>query len=148
VGQDEDAQPLMRRADFCRAEQARRRRVAHVPKLSQDSFEAEGDVPGDVFEEDPFRGTFPDDAGDLGPEVTGLVGPAALSSCAERLAGMEQIGSGYRAHYNPLKLFSGSGWVWVVRVFSLPFYRRSACPPPDKFSVIDPDPPGPTRTQH
>jgi hypothetical protein len=107
VGQDEDAQPLVRRANFCRREQARRRRVAHAPKLSQGCFKAEADVTGDVFKEDPFRGTFPDDAGDLGPEVTGIVGPAALSSCAERLAG---IGSGYRAHYNPLKLFSGSGW--------------------------------------
>lgn len=44
----------MRRADFCRAEQARRRRVAQSPKLSQDGFEAEGDMTGDVFEEDPF----------------------------------------------------------------------------------------------
>ena len=44
VGQDEDPEPLVRRADFCRAEQARRRRVAQSPKLSQDGFEAEGDV--------------------------------------------------------------------------------------------------------
>ena len=66
MGQDEDAQPLVRRADFCRAEQARRRRLAHAPKLSQDGFKAEGDVTGNVFEKDPFRGTFPDDTGDLG----------------------------------------------------------------------------------
>ena len=107
MGQDEDAHALVRRANFCRREQACRRRVAHAPKLSQGCFKAEADVTGDVFKEDPFRGTFPDDAVDLGPEVTGIVGPAALSSCAERLAG---IGSGYMAHYNPLKLFSGSGW--------------------------------------
>jgi hypothetical protein len=44
VGQDEDAQPLVRRANFCRAEQARRRRVAHAPKFSQDGLEAEGDM--------------------------------------------------------------------------------------------------------
>jgi len=88
VGQDEDAEPLVRRADFCRAEQARRRRIAHAPKLSQDGLKAEADVTGDVFKEDPFRGTSPDDAGDLGPEVTGIVGPTALSSCAERLAGV------------------------------------------------------------
>jgi hypothetical protein len=50
VGQDEDAQPLVRRADFCRAEQTRRRRVAHTPKLSQDGFKAKGDVTGHVFE--------------------------------------------------------------------------------------------------
>ncbi|OJF99396.1 hypothetical protein AX760_12985 [Pararhizobium antarcticum] len=88
MGQDEDAEPLVRRADFCRAEQARRRRVAHAPKLSQDGFKAEGDMPGDIFEEDPLGGAFPDDAGDLGPQVTGIVCATALSSCAERLAGI------------------------------------------------------------
>jgi hypothetical protein len=88
VGQDEDAQPLVRRADFSRAEQARRRRVAHVPKLSQHGFKTEGDVTCDVLNEDPFGGTFPDDAGDLGPQVTGIVCATALSSCAERLAGI------------------------------------------------------------
>ena len=88
VGQDEDAEPLVRRADFCRAEQARRRRVAHAPKLSQDGFKAEGDVTGDVFEEDPFGGTFPDNPGDLWPEVAGIVSATALSGSAEGLAGI------------------------------------------------------------
>ena len=88
MGQDEDAEPLVRRANFCRAEQARRRRVAHAPKLSQHGFKAEGDVTCDVFEENPFRGAFPDDAGDLWPKVTGIVGPAALPGCAEGLAGI------------------------------------------------------------
>ena len=86
MGQDEDAQPLVRRTDFCRREQARRRRVAHAPKLSQHGFKAEGDVTGDVFEEHPFGGAFPDDAGDLGPEVAGIVDTTALSGGAERLA--------------------------------------------------------------
>ena len=88
MGQDEDAQPLVRRANLCRAEQARRRRVAHAPKFSQDGFKAEGDVTGDVFKEDPFGGTFPDDAGDFGPEVPGIVGTAAFASCTEGLAGV------------------------------------------------------------
>ena len=88
MGQDEDPQPLVRRADLCRREQARRRRVAQPPKLSQDGFKAEGDVPGHVFEKDPFRAAFPDDAGDVGPEVTGIVGAAALSGRAEGLAGV------------------------------------------------------------
>ena len=78
----------MRRADFCRAEQARRRRVAHAPKLSQHGFKAEGDVTGDVFEKDPFGGTFPDDAGDLRPEVPRVICTTALSGCAEGLAGI------------------------------------------------------------
>lgn len=86
MGQDEDAQPLVRRTDFCRREQARRRRVAHCPKFSQHGFEAEGDVPGDVFEEDPFGGAFPDDAGNLGPEMAGIVGTTTFSGGAERLA--------------------------------------------------------------
>lgn len=88
MGQDEDAQPLMRRADFCRREQTRRRRVAQSPKLSQDGFKAEGDVTRDIFEEHPFGAALFDDAGDLGPEVAGIVGTPALSGCAEGLAGI------------------------------------------------------------
>ena len=86
MGQDEYAQPLVRRADFCRAEQTRRRRVVHSPKLSQDGFETEADVTCDVFKEDPFGGAFPDDAGNLGPEVAGIIHPAAFSGGAEGLA--------------------------------------------------------------
>lgn len=88
MGQDEDAQPLVRRADLCRREQARRRCVAQSPKLSEDGFKAEGDVTGDVFEEDPFRAAFPDDAGDVGPEVPRVVSATALSGRAEGLAGI------------------------------------------------------------
>jgi len=88
VGQDEDAKPLVRRADFCRAEQTRRRRVAHVPKLSQHGFKTEADVAGDVFEKDPCGAAFEDDAGDIGPEVAGIVGTAALSGRTEGLAGI------------------------------------------------------------
>ncbi len=88
MGQDEDAQPLVRRADLCRREQARRRRVAEAPKLSQDGLEAEDDVPGDVFEEDPFGAAFADDAGDVGPEVARIVGTAAFARGAEGLAGI------------------------------------------------------------
>jgi len=88
VGQDEDAHPLVRRADFCRAEQTRRRREAHAPKFSEDGFKAESDMPGDVFEENPFGAAFPDDSGDVRPEVPVIVGTAALSSGAKGLAGI------------------------------------------------------------
>jgi hypothetical protein len=88
VGHDEDAQSLVRRADLSRREQARRRRVAQSPKLSQDDLEPQGDVPGDVLEEHPFGATFADDAGDLGPEVAGIVGAVSFASGAERLAGV------------------------------------------------------------
>jgi hypothetical protein len=86
VGQDEDPQPLVRRTDLCRAEQTRRRRVAQAPKLSEDGLEPEGDVTGDVLEEHPFGAASPDDAGDIGPEVAGIIGATALSGCAEGLA--------------------------------------------------------------
>ena len=88
MGQDEDPEPLVRRADFCRREQARRRRVAHAPKLSQDGLEAKGDVTGDIFKEDPFRAALADDPGDFGPEVAGIVGAGPLSRSAEGLAGI------------------------------------------------------------
>lgn len=45
-------------------------------------------MPGDVFEEDPFGGAFPNDPGDLGPEVPGIIGPCTLSCRAEGLAGI------------------------------------------------------------
>jgi len=88
VGQDEDAHPLVRRTDFCRAEQACRRRVAHAPKCSQHGFKAKADVTGYVFEEDPFRVTLGDDTGDVWPEVAGIVRTTAFSGRAEGLAGI------------------------------------------------------------
>ena len=88
MGQDEDPQPLVRRADFCRAEQTRRRRVAQSPKLSQDGLEPEGDVAGDVFEEDPFGTTLGNGPGDIGPEVAGIACAAAFAGGAEGLAGI------------------------------------------------------------
>lgn len=45
-------------------------------------------MPGDVFEEDPFRAAFVDDAGDIGPEVTGIVSATAFPGRAEGLAGI------------------------------------------------------------
>ncbi|MDF3608274.1 hypothetical protein PE067_20275 [Paracoccus sp. DMF-8] len=62
--------------------------MAQSPKLSQDGLEAEGDLTGDVFEEDPFGTAFADDAGNIGPEVTGVAGAATLSGRAEGLAGI------------------------------------------------------------
>ena len=56
--------------------------------LSQDGFEAEGDVTGDVFEKDPSGAAFADDTRDVWPEVPGVIGATALASGAERLAGV------------------------------------------------------------
>nr|WP_255509580.1 hypothetical protein [Oceaniovalibus sp. ACAM 378] len=88
MGQDEEPHPLVRRADFCRTEQACRRRVVHVPKLSQHGLKAKADVAGDIFEEDPFGAAFGDDTGDVWPEVAGIIGPTAFSGRAEGLAGV------------------------------------------------------------
>ena len=88
MGQDEDPEPLVRRADLCRREQTRRRRVAHAPKFSEHGFKPEGDVTRDVFEKHPFGGAFADDPCDLGPEVAGIIGATPLSSGAEGLAGI------------------------------------------------------------
>ena len=43
---------------------------------------------GDVFQDDPFGAAFVDDAGDLGPEMAGIIGTAALAGGAEGLAGI------------------------------------------------------------
>ncbi len=42
----------------------------------------------DVFEKDPSGAAFPDDPGDIGPEVAGIVGALAFAGGAERLAGI------------------------------------------------------------
>ncbi len=88
VSHDENPLTFMRRASFSRCEEARRRREAHVPKLSQHGFKAEGDVTGDIFEEYPFEAgaEFARDPGNLWPEVPLVVCTAALSSMAKRLA--------------------------------------------------------------
>ena len=41
---------------------------------------------GDVFEKDPFRAELKDDAGNIGPEVAGIIGAAAFPGRAEGLA--------------------------------------------------------------
>lgn len=45
-------------------------------------------MPCDVFEEDPFGTAFADDSGDVGPEVSSVVGTAAFPGRAEGLAGV------------------------------------------------------------
>ena len=45
-------------------------------------------MPCDVFEKDPLWATLDDDAGDVGPEVTGVVSATTFASRAEGLAGV------------------------------------------------------------
>ena len=84
----------MRRACFSRREQAREDRVTQAAKVTGDVPESQGDVAGDVLEEDPSGADFLNDAGHLGPEVAGVGGTEAVSSLAERLtrvAGSDEI---------------------------------------------------------
>lgn len=86
VGHDEDAEALVRSACFARAEEARRRSVAHAPKSPQYGFESEADVSGDVLEEEPFWFDLSDDPLDVGPQVTFVILATTLTGGAERLA--------------------------------------------------------------
>lgn len=90
VGHNEDALALMRRASFSRREEANRRREVHVSYLSQHGFKTEGKVSRDVLEEEPFKAwpEFSRNSCNIGPEVPLVVGSLALSSVAERLAGV------------------------------------------------------------
>ena len=45
-------------------------------------------MPGHVFEEHPLGAAFPDNPGDLGPEVAGIIGAAAFASGTEGLTGI------------------------------------------------------------
>jgi len=86
LGKDEQPFALVGRADFRRREQARRKSVAHADQASGDLGKAEAEMMGDILEEDEGRGAFSDDAGDMGPEVAGIVCALALARDAERLA--------------------------------------------------------------
>ncbi len=86
LGKDEQPLALVRRADFRRREEARRKSVAHADQSSGDLGKAEAEMMGDVFKEDEGRSAFPDDAGDMRPEVAGVVCALPLARHAERLA--------------------------------------------------------------
>jgi len=73
VAQNEDSIPDLACTDFRRRDDARSNAVAHVLKVSGDVLEAKGEMSGHVLEEHPFGADFGDDAGNVGPEVTGIV---------------------------------------------------------------------------
>lgn len=94
VGQNEDPAPDMGRADFCRREQACLDAVAHSLKLSDDLGKAQIEVPFDVLGKDPLRSAFPDDPGDLGPEMAGVVlsePPAGRREGLTGIAGSDEM---------------------------------------------------------
>ena len=85
-GEDEQAFPTMGRADFRRRKQSCRKAVAHADQSAGDFGEAEAEMMGDVFKEDEGRLDLADDAGDMRPEVAGILGAPSRARHAERLA--------------------------------------------------------------
>lgn len=75
-------------ARLSRREQARLCRVAQAAKRGGDVGVSQREMPLHVLAEDPLRLRLGDDAGDLGPEVSGIGGAAAAPGDAERLAGI------------------------------------------------------------
>lgn len=88
VAQYEDPLAELGRADFSRADDARRNPVAHLLKVSDDVFETKGEMPGDVLEKNGGRPDLLDDASDFRPEMARIVLSPAVSGVGERLAGI------------------------------------------------------------
>ena len=66
---DEQSFAPVRCADFRRRKQSCRKDVAHADQFSGDFGKAEAQMIGDIFEEDESGIAFPNDAGDMGPEM-------------------------------------------------------------------------------
>ncbi len=96
-GEDEEAFPLVGRADFRRRKQSCRKPVAHADQSAGDFGEAEAEMMGDIFEEDEGRFAFADDPGDMRPEVARIVRAPALARHAERLARISRRDDIHRA---------------------------------------------------
>lgn len=96
-GEDEEAFPLVGRADFRRRKEACRKAVAHVDQSAGDFGEAEAEMMGDILEEHEGRFDLVDDAGDMRPEVARIVRTPALSRDRERLARITRSDDVHRA---------------------------------------------------
>ena len=83
VSQDEESLPLMGGADFVRREYSRRNSVPHLLQVPGDFVKTESDVASDVFEENKSGLTLSDDAGNLRPEMTGIIRPTTFTGLAE-----------------------------------------------------------------
>ncbi|MCF6433200.1 hypothetical protein [Leisingera sp. MMG026] len=56
-------------------------------KVADDVLQAKGEMAGDVLKEAPFRLHFADDAGNVGPEVPGILAALTVAAEGEGLAG-------------------------------------------------------------
>ena len=96
-GEDEEPLALVGRADFRRREEACRKAVAQTDQSCGDFGEAEAEMMGDILEEDEGRLDLADDAGDMRPEVTRVVGAPAFARDGERLARIARSDDVHRA---------------------------------------------------
>lgn len=96
-GEDEEPLTLVGRADFRRREEACRKLVAHADQSCGDFGEAEAEMMGDILEKDEGRLDLVDDAGDMRPEVAGVVRAPALARDAERLTRIARSDDVHRA---------------------------------------------------
>ena len=96
-GKDEQPLTLVRRADFRRRKETRRKAVAHADQSAGDFGEAEAEMMGDILEEDEGWLALADDAGDMRPEVARILGAEALASNRERLARIARSDDVHRA---------------------------------------------------
>jgi len=75
---------FVRRANFCRRKESFRNPEAQVFQLTSDLAIADVDMIGDVFQKHPFGLAFPNDPGEVWPQMAGIVDPLAFARDAER----------------------------------------------------------------
>jgi hypothetical protein len=76
----------MARADFLRREESFRNSVTQAFQLASDLAITDVEVVGNIFQENKSGLTFADDAGDMRPEMAGVISSASFSGDAEWLA--------------------------------------------------------------
>jgi hypothetical protein len=96
-GKDEQPLTPVRRNDFRRCKEARRKAVAHADQSAGDFGEAEAEMMGDILKEDEGRLDLSDDAGDMGPEVARVFSAETLARDGERLARIARSDDVHRA---------------------------------------------------
>ncbi len=96
-GKDEQPLTLVRRADFRRRKETRRKAVAHADQSAGDFGETEAEMMGDILEEDEGRLAFTDDPGDVRPEVAWILGAKPFACDRERLARIARSDDIHRA---------------------------------------------------
>ena len=96
-GEDEQPLAFVRRTDFRRCKEARRKAVAHADQSAGDFGETEAEMMGDILEEDEGRLAFTDDPGDVRPEVAWILGAKPFACDRERLARIARSDDVHRA---------------------------------------------------